>query len=59
MKTGEPHPIIRFAHDKASFSISTDDPTLTNTKLSDEYTLLSDWGLTVAQLQEMVSKSHQ
>lgn len=46
------HPIMRFAQDGASFSISTDDPTVTNTNLSDEYALCAKWGLTIAQLQE-------
>ncbi|XP_069166912.1 adenosine deaminase isoform X3 [Procambarus clarkii] len=42
------HPILRFAEDEASFSINTDDPTITNTQLKDEYRLLSDWGFTEA-----------
>ena len=48
------HPILQFAKDGASFSISTDDPTVTNTQLSDEYALLSKWGLTESQLQQTV-----
>ena len=47
---------MRFAQDRASFSISTDDPTVTNTNLSDEYTLLSKWGLTEIQLKEAVNE---
>ncbi|KAG0717384.1 Adenosine deaminase [Chionoecetes opilio] len=44
------HPILRFAEDEVSFSINTDDPTLTHTRLSDEYKLLISWGLTEAHL---------
>ncbi|XP_068236268.1 adenosine deaminase-like isoform X2 [Palaemon carinicauda] len=44
------HPVLRFAEDEASFSISTDDPTITFTTLSDEYRLLSQWGFTEAQI---------
>ena len=51
---GKSHPILRFAKDQASFSVNTDDPTITNTKLSDEYKLLLSWGLTVQQLQMTV-----
>ncbi|KAK7085682.1 hypothetical protein SK128_010084 [Halocaridina rubra] len=42
------HPVLRFAEDDVSFSINTDDPTLTLTKLTDEYNLLSQWGFTEA-----------
>ncbi|XP_063600851.1 adenosine deaminase-like isoform X2 [Penaeus indicus] len=42
------HPVLRFAEDEASFSISTDDPTITFTTLPDEYRLLSSWGFTEA-----------
>jgi adenosine deaminase len=55
MNGGKPHPITRFAQDGASFSINTDDPTVTNTNLSDEYVLCAQWGLTLAQLQKSVS----
>jgi len=48
------HPIMRFAKDQASFSVNTDDPTVTNTKLNDEYSLLETWGLTEKQLQQCV-----
>ncbi|XP_050720086.1 adenosine deaminase-like isoform X1 [Eriocheir sinensis] len=44
------HPVLRFAEDEASFSISSDDPTVTGTRLSDEYKLLVSWGLTEAHL---------
>ncbi|XP_042867782.1 adenosine deaminase-like isoform X1 [Penaeus japonicus] len=42
------HPVLRFAEDEVSFSISTDDPTITFTTLPDEYRLLSQWGFTEA-----------
>ncbi|KAG7165091.1 Adenosine deaminase-like 1 [Homarus americanus] len=42
------HPVLRFAEDEASFSINTDDPTITNTQLMDEYKLLTEWGFTEA-----------
>ncbi|KAG0720451.1 Adenosine deaminase [Chionoecetes opilio] len=44
------HPILRFAEDEVSFSINSDDPTLTHTRLSDEYKLLISWGFTEAHL---------
>lgn len=43
------HPVLRFAEDGTSFSINTDDPTITHTRLSDEYKLLTEWGFTEAQ----------
>jgi len=46
------HPIVRFAKDRASISVNTDDPTITNTKLNDEYELLKSWGLTEKQLKQ-------
>ncbi|GAB6028298.1 hypothetical protein CHUAL_002475 [Chamberlinius hualienensis] len=46
------HPLTKFAHDNANFSISTDDPTITNTTLAQEYELVLKWGLTVTQIQE-------
>ncbi|XP_066940825.1 adenosine deaminase-like isoform X5 [Macrobrachium rosenbergii] len=48
--TSKRHPVLRFAEDEASFSISTDDPTITFTTLSDEYRLLGKWGFTEAQI---------
>lgn len=39
------HPIVRFAEDNVSFSISRDDPTLTQKTLDDEYELLRKLGL--------------
>ena len=58
MKPDTIHPIMRFAKDQASFSISTDDPILTNTKLNNEYSLLAKWGLTIDQVQQCVRKFH-
>ncbi|CAL4085340.1 unnamed protein product, partial [Meganyctiphanes norvegica] len=42
------HPVLRFAEDGASFSINTDDPTVTKTSLRDEYVFLSQFGFTEA-----------
>jgi adenosine deaminase len=43
-----PHPIIRFFEDGFNVSVNTDDPTVTGTRLEDEYRLLSNWGLSEA-----------
>lgn len=51
------HPIVQFSRDGASFSINTDDPTVTNTKLSDEYDLVQKWGLSKEQIKNSVSMS--
>ena len=48
------HPVMRFARDGASFSINTDGPIITNTQLSDEYELVTKWGLTTVQIQQAV-----
>ena len=48
------HPTPRFAEDGVSFSISTDDPTVTQTTLTQEYAMLQAWGLTEAQLTRAV-----
>ncbi|XP_046680243.1 adenosine deaminase-like [Homalodisca vitripennis] len=42
---GKTHPIIRFANDRANFSISADDPTVTGHHVQDDYALLANWGL--------------
>ncbi|RXG70786.1 Adenosine deaminase [Armadillidium vulgare] len=42
------HPILRLAEDGASFSINSDDPTITGTHLSEEYELLRKWGFNEA-----------
>ncbi|KAI1280657.1 Adenosine deaminase [Halotydeus destructor] len=44
------HPIIQFAEDGANFSVSRDDPTITRSSLSDEYSLLMKLGLTEAHI---------
>ncbi|XP_021944160.1 adenosine deaminase [Folsomia candida] len=40
-----PHPIVKFFQDGFNLSINTDDPTMTGTRLDDEFKLLSNWGL--------------
>ena len=46
--------------DKANFSISTDDPTLTGTTLTDEYNLVIDkYGLTPRDIKIAVSFDHK
>ncbi|XP_059092869.1 adenosine deaminase-like [Tigriopus californicus] len=44
------HPVIQFAIDDANFSINSDDPTITNTYLPEEYDIVQSWGLTEAHL---------
>lgn len=39
------HPIVQFVQDNASFSINTDDTTITGFSLENEYSLLRSWGL--------------
>ncbi|XP_064481909.1 adenosine deaminase-like isoform X2 [Ornithodoros turicata] len=46
-KKGQPHPIFRLIRDKASFSINTDDPTITQVTMDHEYKLLCSLGATV------------
>lgn len=38
------HPIVRLAEDKGNFSINTDDPSITATWMTDEYSLVQEWG---------------
>ncbi|KAH6941908.1 hypothetical protein HPB50_023717 [Hyalomma asiaticum] len=40
------HPVLRLKHDGASFSLNTDNPTVTHTTLDDEYRLALKLGLT-------------
>lgn len=47
----------RFAEDEVSFSISTDDPTIMNSKLQDEYQLLYRWGLSEIDVVRAVSEN--
>lgn len=42
------HPIVRFAEDKANFSINTDDTAITGYDLSDDYKLFQTWSVTEA-----------
>uniref|UniRef100_T1JD41 Adenosine deaminase n=1 Tax=Strigamia maritima TaxID=126957 RepID=T1JD41_STRMM len=44
------HPIVRLANDRANFSINTDDPTITNTWITNEIQLLQQWGFTEVHL---------
>lgn len=44
------HPVVQFAIDEANFSINSDDPTITNTYLPEEYDIVQSWGLTEAHL---------
>lgn len=46
----------RLAEDQASFSINSDDPTITGTRVEDEYNMLRQWGFTEAHLTRAVSK---
>uniref|UniRef100_A0A2P2I9X4 Adenosine deaminase n=1 Tax=Hirondellea gigas TaxID=1518452 RepID=A0A2P2I9X4_9CRUS len=48
--TSKRHPILRFADDGVSYSISSDDPFLTGTHLTEEYALLRSWGFTEAHI---------
>lgn len=45
IKPEEEHPLIKLKRDKASYSLNTDDPTITQTKLDDEYQLALKLGL--------------
>jgi len=38
------HPIVQFAQDNVNFSINTDDTTVTDSPLENEYQLLRSWG---------------
>lgn len=48
-------PILRMAQDGMSFSINSDDPSIHNYTLMDNYKLAAEFGLTEAQLQQTVS----
>jgi len=48
-------PILRMAQDGMSFSINSDDPSIYNSTLKDNYKLAAEFGLTEAQLQHSVS----
>ena len=49
------NPIVRYTNDGASCSASSDFPTATKTTLTAEYKLLAEAGLTVKQMQQLVS----
>ena len=49
------HPILRFAEDNVNFSINTDDPTVTGTRMQDEVEMVQSWGLNEVHLTRMVS----
>jgi len=46
------HPIATFFDDNVNISINTDDPTITNRTLTDEYALLHQWGITTADIKK-------
>lgn len=48
-------PILRMAQDGMSFSINSDNPSIFNSTLTDNYKLAAGFGLTKAQLQQSVS----
>jgi adenosine deaminase len=52
---GDNNPVVRFARDGASFSISSDAPTATKATLTDVYKAVVEWGLSIKQLQQTVS----
>lgn len=44
------HPLMRLVEEGASFSLSSDNPLLTNSRLTQEYELVTRWGLTEADI---------
>ena len=54
--TGINNPIVRYVNDGASCSASSDYPTATKSTLTAEYKLLAEAGLTVKQMQQLVSE---
>ena len=54
--TGDNNPTVRYALDGASFSASSDLPTVAKTNLSDQYRLLAKSGVTLKQMQQSVSR---
>jgi len=48
------HPVIQFAQDKANFSINTDDTTVTDSSLDNEYQLVRSWGMNEVHLTRAV-----
>ena len=53
--TGVNNPIVRYTNDGASCSASSDFPTATKSTLTAEYKILAEAGLTVKQMQQLVS----
>ena len=52
--TGDKNPIVRYALDGASFSASSDIPTIAKTDLSAQYRQLAKSGVTLKQMQQSV-----
>ena len=49
------HPVVKFALDGANFSLNSDDPTVTETGLTEEIELVQKWGLTEVHITKAVS----
>ena len=49
------HPIVQFAQDNVNFSINTDDTTVTDSPLENEYQLLRSWGFNEVHFTRAVS----
>jgi adenosine deaminase len=52
------HPIVQFAQDNVNFSINTDDTTVTDSPLENEYQLLRSWGFNEVHFTRAVSNSN-
>ena len=48
------HPVMQFAQDGANFSINTDDTTVTDSSLDNEYQLVRSWGMNEVHLTRSV-----
>lgn len=53
------HSIVKFAEDGANFSISRDDPTITQASLDQEYRFLMDLGMSEYDLVKSVSQKRE
>ena len=49
------HPLVQFAIDNVNFSINTDDTTVTDSELENEYQLLRSWGFNEVHFTRAVS----
>ena len=49
------HPVVQFAQDNVNFSINTDDTTVTDSPLENEYQLLRSWGFNEVHFTRAVS----